>query len=206
MPSSAPEQGTLRAGVLALREPTLVTGLWLIILPALLFGVLIVLVPLHLHRHGWGTIAIGALFVATTAVETVLNPVLGHVADRYGRLLPIRAALIGSIAVSLALAWAGPPALVVVLVLAAGVAYGAFFTPGLALISDGAERAGIALGLAFGLMNAAWGIGALIAPAAGGALAGAAGDSVPYLILAAICVTTYLATRTGRAQPVGQLP
>jgi hypothetical protein len=55
-------------------------------------------------------------------------------------------------------------------------------------------------------MNACWGVGALVGPAAGGALAGAAGDSGPYLILAGLCLATYLATRAGRAQPVGQLP
>jgi MFS family permease len=206
MPSSPPERGTLKASVLAVRERTLVTGLWLIVLAALLFGVLIVLVPLHLHRHGWGTIAIGALFIATTALELVLNPLLGRFADRHGRLRPIRAALLGSIGVSIALALAQPPALVVLFVLAAGIAYGAFFTPGMALISDGAERASVALGLVFGLMNAGWAIGAIVGPAAGGALAGAAGDSVPYLILAAMCAGTYAVLRGRALRPVGDLP
>src|SRR5256885_13219034 len=102
----------------------------------------------------------------------------------------VRAALIGSIIVSVALAGATQPALVAPLVLAAGIAYGAFYTPGLALISRGAERAGLAQGLAFGLMNACWGVGALVGPAAGGALADAAGDSVPYLLLACVCLAT----------------
>jgi MFS family permease len=92
------------------------------------------------------------------------------------------------------------------IVLAAGIAYGAFYTPGLALISDGAERAGVAQGLAFGLMNACWGVGALIGPAVGGALADVAGDSVPYLILAGLCFATYVATRVRTAEPLGDLP
>jgi MFS family permease len=205
-PGVAPERQALRAGLQALRERSLLAGLWLIALPALLFGVLIVLVPLQLSRHGWGTIAIGALFLATTALETILNPMLGRLTDRHGRMRPVRAALVGSIAVSVILAWATRPALIVPLVLAAGIAYGAFYTPGLALISHGAELAGLAQGLAFGLMNACWGIGALIAPAAGGALAGVAGDSAPYLILAGICLATYIATRARYAEPVGELP
>ena len=61
-------------------------------------------------------------------------------------------------------------------------------------------------GLAFGLMNACWGVGALIGPAAGGALAGAAGDTIPYLILAGLCLATWAATRVGYAEPVGDLP
>jgi MFS family permease len=201
-----PERQPLRAGLASVREPSLLAGLWLIALPALLFGTLVVLVPLQLDRHGWGSIAIGALFVATTAIETALNPLLGRLIDRRGLLLPLRSALLGSVVVTVALALVTHPALVAPFALAAGIAYGAFFTPGMTLISRGAELAGVAQGLAFGLMNACWGIGALIGPAAGGALAGAAGDSAPYLILAGLCLTTYLATRTGRVHPVGQLP
>ena len=202
----APERQALRAGWLAMREGSLVVGLWLIVLPALLFGVLIVLVPLRLSQHGWGTIAIGALFLATTALEMVLNPLLGRLTDRRGRMRPVRAALLASVLVSAALAWATEPGLIAPLVLASGIAYGAFYTPGLALVSHGAELAGVAQGLAFGLMNACWGIGALVGPAAGGALAGVAGDAVPYLVLAGVCVATYLATRARYAEPVGELP
>ena len=205
-PGVPPERQALRTGLLGVRERSLLAGLWLIALPALLFGVLIVLVPLELSRHGWGTIAIGALFLATTALETVLNPLLGRLTDRHGRMRPVRAALLGSIVVSVALAWTTHPALIAPLVLAAGVAYGAFYTPGLALISHGAELAGVSQGLAFGLMNACWGLGALVGPAAGGALAGAAGDSIPYLLLAGVCLATYVATRVRYAEPVGDLP
>ena len=205
-PGVAPERQALRAGLLAMRERSLVIGLWLIVLPALLFGVLIVLVPLRLSQHGWGTIAIGALFLATTALEMVLNPLLGRLTDRRGRMRPVRAALLASILVSAALAWATEPGLIAPLVLASGIAYGAFYTPGLALVSHGAELAGVAQGLAFGLVNACWGIGALVGPAAGGALAGVAGDAVPYLVLAGVCVATYLATRARYAEPVGELP
>ncbi len=189
------EQQAVREGIAALREPRLVAGLWLIVLPAVLFGVLIVLVPLRLNRFGWGTIAIGAVFLATTALETILNPLLGRLTDRRGTLRPVRAALLGSLVVSIALAWAGRPTVIVPLVLLAGIAYGAFYTPGLALISTGAERAGLAQGLAFALMNACWGAGAMVGPAVGGAIAGAAGDAVPYLIMAALCLATYATTR-----------
>jgi MFS family permease len=184
----------------ALTEPQFAAGLWLITLPALLFGVLVVLVPLRLGDFGWGAIAIGAVFLATTALEVVLNPMIGRYSDRRGRLQPVRIALIGSVIVSIALALAGRPELIVVLVLAAGLAYGSFYTPALAIISDGAERLGIAQGLAFGVMNACWAVGALIGPAAGGALADATGDAVPYLVMAGICLATLVAAKS-RAVP-----
>jgi MFS family permease len=172
----------------------LLGGLWLLVLPALLFGVLAVLVPLKLHAHGWGGVAIGAVFLVTAATETALNPLLGRFSDKRGRLLPVRLALLGSVAVSLAFALAGSAPLVAGLVVIAGIAYGGFYTPGMALLSDAAEARGISLGLAFGAMNGAWAAGNVVGPALGGALAQAAGDSLPYLLLAAICLLTLAAT------------
>jgi MFS family permease len=115
-------------------------------------------------------------------------------------------ALVASTAVSVALAVAHQPAALAPLVLAAGIAYGAFYTPGMALISYSAEQAGVAQGLAFGLMNACWGVGALLGPALGGVLASLAGDSLPYLLLAGVCLATYAASRTRGLEPVGDLP
>ena len=51
------------------------------------------------------------------------------------------------------------------------MAYGVLFTPAFALIADGAEHVGLAQGMAFGFMNAAWAVGAMVGPAAGGAIA-----------------------------------
>ena len=196
-----PEPQELRAGLRGLRNREIYAGVWLIVLPALLFGVLIVLVPLKLDHSGWGTVAIGAVFLATTALEIFLNPLLGRLTDRRGRLQPVRVALVASAAVSVLLAWSGHPAEIVPLVLAAGLAYGAFYTPAMALIADGAERGGVAQGLAFGVMNAGWAVGAIIGPAAGGGLAAAAGDPAPYLLLAGICAATYVVTRIRAAAP-----
>jgi MFS family permease len=89
---------------------------------------------------------------------------------------------------------------VAALLLVASVVYGAFFTPGMALVSDNAERNGIAQGLVFGVMNGAWAIGNVIGPSAGGALAESAGDAPSYLLLAAICLAT-LAVAVTYAQP-----
>ncbi|HYX89258.1 MAG TPA: MFS transporter [Gaiellaceae bacterium] len=202
-PGAAPQPQPL--STLRRADRRLLGGLWLLVLPALLFGVLVVLVPLKLHARGWGGVAIGAVFLATAAVEVVLNPLLGRLTDRRGGLVPVQLALLGSLAVSVALAWADAAALVAALVLAAGVAYGAFYTPGMALISDGAERRGIAPALAFGVMNGAWAAGNVVGPAIGGALAEIAGDALPYLLLAAICLLTLLATMPRvRAPAIGR--
>jgi MFS family permease len=178
----------------------LLGALWLLVLPAFLFGALDVIAPLHLHARGWGGVAIGGVFLVAAALETALNPLLGRFTDRRGRTLPIRLALFGSIGVSLALAAASAPWFVAALLLVASIVYGAFFTPGMALVSDTAEQNGIAQGLVFGVMNGAWAVGNVIGPAAGGALAGSAGDAVSYLLLGAICLAT-LAVATAYSQP-----
>ena len=51
------------------------------------------------------------------------------------------------------------------------------------LVSDSADRSGIAQGLVFGVMNGAWAVGNVVGPAAGGALAQSAGDSLSYVVL-----------------------
>jgi MFS family permease len=194
-PDATAERPSLADVRRAVTEPSLLAGFWLIFLPAILFSVLVVLVPLRLGHFGWGPVAIGAVFVAMTAVETVVNPLVGRFADRSGVLLPIRVGLIGSAVVSLALAWAGRSVEIVPLVLFAGVTYSLFFTPALAIISNAAERMGLAQGLAFGVMNACWAIGAVLGPALGGKLAQASGDSVPYVGLALLCLVTPLVAR-----------
>jgi MFS family permease len=76
------------------------------------------------------------------------------------------------------------------LVVLAAVAFGGFYTPGMALVSDRAEVVGLSQGLGFGIMNSAWAAGNMAGPAAGGALAEAAGDALPYLLGALLCLVT----------------
>ncbi len=178
----------------AFRDRAFVGGLWLNTLPALLFGVLAVLAPLRLDAEGFGTIAIGAAFFSAGLLETGLNPLIGRYSDRHGRLLPTRVALAASAAVASALAFAVEPAAVLVLICLAAVSFGGCYTPGMALVSDRAELAGLAQGLGFGIMNSAWAVGNLTGPTIGGVLADGFGDAVPYLGAAALCLATLGAT------------
>ncbi len=201
----APESSSLGSLRGALREPLFLGGLWLVVLPSLLFGVLTVLVPLELGDAGWGTTAVGVVFLSAAALEMFLGPLAGRLSDRRGRLLPVRFGLVASALVSLVLAFAGRPALLAVLVLAASLSYGIFFAPGMALIADGADAQGLAQAVAFGVMNAAWALGNVVGPASGGGLADIAGDAVPFTILAALCLATL--ALSGRFRPsLGRVP
>src|SRR5204862_1448341 len=95
------------------------------------------------------------------------------------------------------------------LVAVAAMSYGLLFTPAFALIADGAERCGLAQGMAFGFMNAAWAVGAVVGPAAGGAIANTTGDWIPFLLAAGVCTLALVAVlryRRGRSESTAFRP
>lgn len=193
-PASSPEPMRKEGVARALRDPRFVGGLWLNTLPAILFGMLAVLAPLALDEAGWGVLAIAAAYFAAGLVEAVINPFLGRATDRVGRLLPIRAALAASLVVAALLATASAPLAIAMLVTLAAISYGSLYTPAMALASHRADVAGLAQGVAFGIVNTAWAVGQLTGPAVGGALADSLGDPAPYLLGAVLCAITLAAT------------
>jgi MFS family permease len=208
-PAVASDPQSPRALLGAVRQPLLLGALWLMVLPALLFGVVAVLVPLELGDAGWSAAAIAALFIAAAAIEMFVAPLIGRFSDRRGRFLPLRLALGAAIVVTTALALAGEPFAIAPLVVAAAIAFGAFWAPAMALLSEGAERIGLAQGLGFGLMNAAWGAGNSLGPAVGGGLADVAGDAVPFALMACVCAATLVVVSRGRAlfgTPIARVP
>ena len=204
-PDAVAEPQRLRAALPAFREPRLLAGLWVTILPALLFGTFALIVSFRLHDAGWRSSAIAAVFLGAAAVETVMNPLLGRLVYRRGHLVPIRAALAASIGFALALAWVSTPAGLVPLAIVGALAFGAFYAPGMAMISQSAERAGLAQGIAFGVMNGAWAVGNVIGPAAAGAISQAGSDAAPWLVGAGLCAATFvgLQLRPARAAVAG---
>jgi MFS family permease len=189
-PGTPAEPQPVSQALAALRRSEVGVAMWLMILPSVLFGVLAVLTPLKLDDAGWGATAIGAVFLVAAALEMVISPVIGRVSDRIGRHAPLRLSVIASVVVSLALAWSSAPVLVAVLVVLAGSAYGSFWAPAMALLTDAADRIGLAQALAFGLINLAWAGGNVIGPAVSGSLADAAGDAAPFVLAAVICLGT----------------
>jgi MFS family permease len=191
-PAAAPEEPQpLRALVEALRRNRKIqTGVWLCLLPALLFGTLSVLAPLRLSDLGWGAAAVGATYLVSAGLEAAWAPVLGRVSDEHGRLPPLRAALTASAVVSLLLPWPANAWLLAFLVVCAGMAFGSFWTPAMSMVTDAAEETGLEYGYAFALVNLAWAPGQAGGAAIGGAVASATTDAVSYLSLTVLCLVT----------------
>jgi MFS family permease len=193
-PAAAPDQPQpLSALVEALRSPTIRIGIWLVLVPALLFGNLGVLAPLRLSDLGWGAIAVGATYLTSAALEAAASPVIGRISDRRGRVLPLRVALIASAAVCLALPWPERALVLAVLVVCAGLAFGTFWTPAMSMVTDEAETLGLDYGYAFALVNIAWAPGQAGGAALGAKIASLTSDRVAYIGLAGVCLVTLVA-------------
>jgi MFS family permease len=175
------------------RNRKIQTGVWLCLVPALLFGTLSVLAPLRLSDLGWGAAAVGATYFVSAAFEAAWAPILGRISDRHGRVPPLLGALLGSALVCLLLPLPNNPWVLAFLVIIGGFAFGSFWTPAMSLVTDAAEESGLDYGYAFALINVAWAPGQAGGSAIGGALASATTDAVPYVGLAGICLLTFFA-------------
>jgi MFS family permease len=189
-PSRA-ERQPFRVLLAALRGRRIMLGIWLVALPALLFGTLSVLAPLRLEVLGFGAVAIGALWLGTAALEAFINPWVGRISDRVGRFRPMRISVLAAAVVSVLLPWPGSAFALAALVVAAGVSFGSFWTPAMSLLADEAENRGLEYAYAFAVINLAWAPGQALGSAGAGALAHLTSDAVPYLLLAATCLLTF---------------
>jgi MFS family permease len=178
--------------VRALRDSRIQAASWFVLLPALLFGTLGVLAPLRLSHLGWGSVAIGAVFLCSAAVEGTNNVLVGHAIDRNGPWRALLYGLAGSALVAALLPWPGDAFVLAVLVVCGGLAFGTFFTPGMTLLSHLSEERGVDQGYTFALVSLVWAPGQTLGAAGGGALAHATADAVAYLLLAVICVVTLI--------------
>lgn len=195
----APSDQGMASLIRALRSPAVVTGMWLVALPAIASGTINVLAPLRLHRLGAATVGVGATFLIAAAVETAMAPAVGGLSDRRGRLLPLRGGLLAATAFLLCFTLPGSPLLLAIVIVATVSALGAFWAPAMALLSDAAESHGLDQGLAAALMNLAWAGGQIVGAGGGGAVAKHVGDGVPMAATAALCALTLLTTARGAA-------
>jgi MFS family permease len=180
----------LRTMIASLRERRVAAGMWLTTLPGLLFGTVNVLGPLRLDELGATASGIAAAFLASAALEAFVGPLVGRLSDRRGRLVPSVIGVAGGGLMMALLPWPNSAWALGALIVVAGPLIGMLYTPAMAMLSDGAEACGVALGFAFALVNLAWATGQTTGAAGSARLADALGDRAPYLVLAGICALT----------------
>ncbi len=198
----------------AARAPAIVAGVWLVMLPSLFSGIINVLAPLRLDELGAGAVVIGAVFLTSALFEGSASPFFGRIADRRGRLWPIRIGLASAALAAVILPLPHVVAVLGVTVVLAELTLGFCWTPAMAMLSDAAEHLDIGQWFAFGLVNLAWAGGQVAGSSGGGSLADATSDAVPFALAAVLMGSTAVAiTRASRrgaivfgagAQPAGQ--
>jgi predicted MFS family arabinose efflux permease len=119
-----------------------------------------------------------------------VSPIAGRFSDRAGRMAPIRLGLTGAIVMAIVLPIPRTAVLVGLAVMLTFVALASFWAPGMAMLSDAAEDAGLDQALAFAISNLAWALGNMFGAGVGGAVADATTDAVPYAVLAVLCAAT----------------
>jgi MFS family permease len=185
------EPQPLRVLLTTMRSKRIALGIWFVVLPGIFFGTLSVLAPLRLEDLGFTAVAIGVLWLCTAGLEAIVNPWVGRISDRIGRFRPMRAAVFSGAIVTALLPWPGRAFLLAALIVAGGLAFGSFWTPAMALLSDEAEHRGLEYAYVFALINLAWAPGQVLGSSGSGALAHFTSDAVPYLLLAGTCLLTF---------------
>ena len=188
-PRGSQPQG-LREMWAALHNGDVATGLRVITLAGMAFGVLNVLAPLRLADLGATGLLIAGTFLGASAVEGVLSWLAGREADRRGAHRPIRLSLVAATVVCLLAPTVSLVRVLIPILIVGMPAFGTLYAPSMTLVSDGAGNLGLDLGLAFGMSNLAWAAGQAVASAGSGVLAQATSDLVPYFLLAAACLVT----------------
>lgn len=152
---------------------------------------------LHLQSLRIGPGRIGTLFGIGAVASTLMHPVFGRLADRYGAR---RLTLFGLVASSMTVVligqtWSYASAAVAFSLGAASSAL--VITPSLTYMGEATSEAGIgSFGVAYGIYNMAWGAGLLAGPAIGGLLYERLGFSrLTFAWAPGLLLVTFLLTR-----------
>ncbi len=132
------------------------------------FGIVIPLLPYYARSLGASPFVIGLLFASYSACQLLAAPVLGAWSDRWGRRPVLLLSLLGTALSFVLLALARTVGLLFVARIIDGLSGGNIATARayIADVTPEEERA-----RAFGLIGAAFGLGFIVGPALGGALA-----------------------------------
>ena len=167
----------------------------LIAAPALVFGAITILAPLRFDELGAGPTVIAIAFASGSAVEAILGPLVGRYSDRAGRLAPFLIGLTVSIVAVLAIGLFETLAFIFGALVMAAVGAGLSFTPATTLLTESASDNGMNQGFAAGISNVAWGGGQMVGSVGGGLLADMTGFLLPSVLVAAVLVWVFIASR-----------
>jgi MFS family permease len=184
------ETQALREVLRCLVDRPLVEAAIFVSSPSLLYGAIDVLIPLRMNALGGGNTLIAVAFVGGAAIESVLSPVAGRLADRVGRRAPYVTGMAICAGSMLLFAVAGSLLVVVVSLLLISLGSGLCFAPAMTLISDRAAESGLHQGYGVAVTNMAWAAAQVVGGVLGAGIAGVTGDAVPSIGIAILLAAT----------------
>ena len=180
------EGESLATPAAALRNRSMLAGMWLTGLPAAAFGVLDVLAPLRLDALGASALGIALTFFCAAGVEAIITPAVGRYTDRGGAEKIIRGGLATTVAAIVIVQFPTTPAGLAIVVVGVSGLLGVMWVPAMGLLAGGAERIGLDHGFAFAYFNLAWATGFTLGAFVGGSVAEATTDAVAYVGVAVL--------------------
>ena len=173
---------------LTARSPALAAAALVTTLVATVSGVVETLVPLRMGEDGYSAVAISAVLGTAGLVSAVVVITVGRL---YGRLDGFRVGIVAVIGMAVMTGLLTLPlaALTVGLVYILGApSIGAQYAIAFPLAADGADRARLPPGAVLGVINVCWGLGYLVGPAVGSAIADLSSDQVAYALATLVSV------------------
>jgi MFS family permease len=181
------------------RSPQLILSVWLIVLEAAMIGATTALLPLRLSHLGASGVAIGVTFVFASLIATITSPQIGRLVDRRGPRLPIALALVVTALLIAALPLpASALGLAVLTVIALGGPSTGLMIPSMSVITDTAERLGVAIALATMVLHLAWAVGEAVGAPTAATVAHLTSDTVALLLISALMLATLVVVLSTR--------
>lgn len=190
-----------------MKNSRLLTIFVIVFVDLLGFGLILPLLPYYAETYGASAAMVGLLVASYAGAQLIGAPLLGRLSDRYGRRPVLLLSVSGTLTGFLLLGFADPLGRLISTLVAPqaanGMIIGVLFlsrildgltggniTVAQAYISDVTDEQNRARGL--GLIGAAFGLGFIIGPAAGGALS-QGGYSLPAFVAAGVSFLNLLA-------------
>lgn len=166
---------------------------------ALMMAALQLLAPLHFSSEGISSAAIGWIFTAGSVLSVIAILTVARLGTRLNQLLAlvVLPSICGACLVVL-LFPIGIPLYAVMLILLIGLA-APIFAIAYPICATGARADEIGEGGAFGMLNAIWAVGSLIAPILAGIVTQRGASWVVYVVIALLSVFVSLALLRSRA-------
>jgi MFS family permease len=207
--SSASDQGSLGALFALVRNRQAVLGIALLGVIGVVNGTMATLVPLLVTlRHG-ASATIAAIFVVSYLLAAGWNVLLGRLADRIGRLIPVIGGFILAAALLPVLPRVGALLPLAVAAVIAGSAASGLWSPTAAIVVDGAVPGPSGQAVAVATMNAAWAAGGAVGAIGVAGIADASGLSLPFALVGGLCAlaaTASILTHWRNVPPAPTLP